>query len=199
MRRIFPSDNDADHKKLFGVAISEDGYKTIARIKQDHKYEQVPVIIYSTSRALSDINAMYKAGAEYYIIKPDNYTAIKGILKKICAIDLGSEYKRPGKDDFVWQLKKQINMIRKGTIKEFSVAPSGLHVMQVKLSIKLDNDPSPLEIMMEGTQKDLCTKLNAIPFKGQLVAPELKESRCLVYDDRGKYHFVSILEKSVAQ
>lgn len=90
-------------------------------------------------------------------------------------------------------------MIRKGTIKEYKLAPSGLHILQARLSILPDGDVAPVEIILEGTQKDLCTKLNAIPFKGQLVAPQLKGSRCLVYDEGGHYHFMSMIEKGAGR
>ena|ERR1044072_2904723 len=58
------------------------GLQCLQRLKQDAELKEIPVIIYSTSSNKKEIDAMLKAGASSYIVKPDSYNKLSAILLK---------------------------------------------------------------------------------------------------------------------
>ena len=61
-----------------------DGYEFIARIKSDHKYSKIPLVIVSGEASPVIKSKCLKAGANQYITKPfekeEIYTAIKSLV-----------------------------------------------------------------------------------------------------------------------
>lgn len=47
-----------------------DGYTLVERLRDDPKYEDIPIIIISTEDELKDKEKGYEAGANFYIVKP---------------------------------------------------------------------------------------------------------------------------------
>lgn len=67
-----------------------------------------PIIIYSTSRNIKDIDEAYKYGAKFYIVKPASFNELKRIIKRAITI-LGKPItERVGKSDFVLQETKKV-------------------------------------------------------------------------------------------
>lgn len=64
------------------------GKECLKAIRANYEYKQIPVIIYSTSNASSDIDECYRAGADYYVIKPYSFSDIIKTLQKIFAMPL---------------------------------------------------------------------------------------------------------------
>lgn len=63
------------------------GKECLRAIRSNGSYKQIPVIIYSTSSANSDIDECYSAGADYYVIKPYSFKDIIKTLQKIFAMN----------------------------------------------------------------------------------------------------------------
>lgn len=59
----------------------KNGFECLAEIKISFK--DLPVVIYSTSANIDQIDYTYKLGANLYIQKPSSFIEIKNILKKI--------------------------------------------------------------------------------------------------------------------
>lgn len=58
-----------------------DGKKILNSIRANKKYDDVRVIIYSTSK--QDVKSCYDAGADLYLIKPDSINGISKVLSKV--------------------------------------------------------------------------------------------------------------------
>lgn len=62
-----------------------DGVEFLHLLRKKRGLEQLPVVVYTTSRAEHDMARCYEAGANTYVVKPSNYTEIKSVLAKLCA------------------------------------------------------------------------------------------------------------------
>ncbi len=79
----------------------KNGQECLSEIKANKRYKNIPVVIYSTSSNVDQINSTFKAGANLYISKPDSYLKLKIILKKVFTLKC-EEYKpQPDKEKFV--------------------------------------------------------------------------------------------------
>ena len=81
------------------------GFESLAVIRKNEKWINIPVIIYSTSAFPDQIDNTYKLGANLYIQKPDDYGEIIQIVKKIFSINFDDLLCRPAKEDFFMTLK----------------------------------------------------------------------------------------------
>lgn len=59
------------------------GKECLAILKKNPLVKNIPVYIYSTSKEKKEKEAMMKAGADYFITKPDSYTELKNILLEL--------------------------------------------------------------------------------------------------------------------
>ena len=66
------------------------GKECLLKIRSQHQFKEVPVIIFSTSKQKSDIEYCLARGANHYIVKPDNYPALKLIVGKLCDGELSN-------------------------------------------------------------------------------------------------------------
>ncbi|RYU93422.1 response regulator [Emticicia agri] len=79
----------------------KNGQECLHEIKNNRRYKNIPVVIYSTSSNVDQINSTFQAGANLYISKPDSYLKLKVILKKVFTLKC-EEYKpQPEKEKFV--------------------------------------------------------------------------------------------------
>ncbi|MBL0740469.1 response regulator [Chryseolinea lacunae] len=60
-----------------------DGWEFLNKLKNDHHYRDIPVIIYSTSSVEQDKNKALQLGAWTFITKPDSFTTLKEILRDV--------------------------------------------------------------------------------------------------------------------
>lgn len=79
----------------------KNGIECLQQLRQDKKYDEVPIIIYSTATSKSDIDRAYKNGANYFVVKPDAIEDISGIIKKICSFDKEILLSVPPREEFV--------------------------------------------------------------------------------------------------
>jgi CheY-like chemotaxis protein len=56
------------------------GLECLKFIREHDRFDDVPVIIYSTSHYIKDIDAAYKGGANFYIVKPSSSENLTEIL-----------------------------------------------------------------------------------------------------------------------
>ena len=59
------------------------GLDCLRAIKSNINYINTSVVMYSTSNNMKDIDAAYEEGADFYIIKPSNYTLLIEILRSL--------------------------------------------------------------------------------------------------------------------
>lgn len=77
----------------------KNGIECLCAIKDNPALQHIPVIIYSTSHYIRDIDAAFKNGAHYYIVKPASADMLVDILHTVFS-RLGDE-KKPSKETFV--------------------------------------------------------------------------------------------------
>lgn len=73
------------------------GKDVLKIIKSDQRLREIPIIIYSTSGARSDIMESYRLGCNGYIIKPNSYAEIERIAEKIKAFFIDAT-REPGSE-----------------------------------------------------------------------------------------------------
>jgi CheY-like chemotaxis protein len=61
----------------------QDGKECLRQLKQDKRYEHIPVIIYSTSGIEDEVQKMMQLGAAHYIKKPTFFNDIKNALQLV--------------------------------------------------------------------------------------------------------------------
>jgi CheY-like chemotaxis protein len=79
----------------------KDGKKCLRELKSIPSYQHIPVLVYTVSQSIEDINEVFECGAHYYAIKP--YAEINFIetLKTIFNIDWTVQQPIPPRDQFV--------------------------------------------------------------------------------------------------
>lgn len=65
----------------------KNGRECLKEIKKNPKLRHIPVIIYSTSSNLKDIESAYYEGADLYVTKPNTFNELKRIANKVFSID----------------------------------------------------------------------------------------------------------------
>ena len=68
-----------------------DGKEVLKVIRKDNRWDNVPVIIFSTSNAPDDIFVSYQLGANCYIVKPSNYEDLKELIFNVHNFWLGNK------------------------------------------------------------------------------------------------------------
>lgn len=57
-----------------------DGREVLGAIRADHRYQDVPIVIFSTSRSSDDIAQTTAAGADDYVVKPLRYIDLLAVV-----------------------------------------------------------------------------------------------------------------------
>ncbi|GEO11306.1 response regulator [Segetibacter aerophilus] len=76
------------------------GLECLKFIKDSNAFQHIPVVIYSTSHYIKHIDAAFKGGAHYYIVKPCNADLLVETLN-IVLDRLEENLQTPGKAGFV--------------------------------------------------------------------------------------------------
>jgi CheY-like chemotaxis protein len=85
----------------------KDGFQCLVEIRQNEKFTQLPVIIFSTSFQPDVVNRLYENGAQYYIRKPSNFEHFKKVIQYALSLLIKASrpenIQQPSKDKFVLQ------------------------------------------------------------------------------------------------
>jgi CheY-like chemotaxis protein len=65
----------------------KDGRQCLREIRSNHRYDSLPVIVYTSLKDMNEIEFCYREGANLYVIKPNGYADLKAILERILAVD----------------------------------------------------------------------------------------------------------------
>jgi len=76
----------------------KDGRAVLAAAKAEKDLRTIPIVVFSTSRALSDIARSYELGANCYVSKPGNLTDYFQAMQSIAEFWLGTA-RLPGKEE----------------------------------------------------------------------------------------------------
>ena len=79
----------------------KNGIECLQEIKNDVKFKNIPVVIFSTSCQKEAMDQVYIKGADYYMCKPDNFQKLKSLLDKIISLNLNPLLKRLSREDFL--------------------------------------------------------------------------------------------------
>lgn len=58
----------------------KNGIECLSEIKQNAKWCNIPVVMFSTSNAWETINMLFKSGAHVYIHKPSDFSQLKQVI-----------------------------------------------------------------------------------------------------------------------
>jgi CheY-like chemotaxis protein len=61
------------------------GHEALKEIKGDPKLRSIPVVIFTTSKSIRDINSTYSMGANSFIIKPITYDGLIQVMNVLAA------------------------------------------------------------------------------------------------------------------
>ena len=67
----------------------KDGRAVLAEVKSDPQLAKIPVVIFTTSQASSDITRSYELGANCYLRKPGNLADFEAIVQSMADFWLG--------------------------------------------------------------------------------------------------------------
>lgn len=79
----------------------EDGVSCIISIRKNPEYDKLPIIIYSSVSYSKYVEACYRNGANYFIVKPAHMENIVASLRHIFAIDWKNYQHFPMLDEFL--------------------------------------------------------------------------------------------------
>jgi DNA-binding NarL/FixJ family response regulator len=79
----------------------EDGISCIIAIRKNRDYDQLPVIMYSSSSYPKYVEDAYRNGANYFMVKPHDLESIVANLRRIFAINWDEYQHFPVRDEFL--------------------------------------------------------------------------------------------------
>ena len=82
----------------------KNGFECLLEIKQDARFDDIAIAIYSTSSSEDDIENTFVHGANIYIKKPSDFNTLKKVLSEV--VTLNWQYHTSGlnKDNFLLRL-----------------------------------------------------------------------------------------------
>ena len=63
------------------------GYECLSFLKREDRYKNIPVVIFTTSQSVNDIEKSRKMGAELFFTKPSNFNTLCAKLDSILDMD----------------------------------------------------------------------------------------------------------------
>ena len=63
------------------------GFDCLAYLKNQNKYKDIPIIIFTTSKNPNDINRTKQLGARWFMTKPDDFNILCNKLNKVIQMD----------------------------------------------------------------------------------------------------------------
>jgi CheY-like chemotaxis protein len=85
---LYKNENQLPHIVFLDLNMPrKSGMECLLEIKQEEKFKDIPIAIYSTSAADRDIEDAFIKGANIYIRKPNDFEKLKKILNDVIAIN----------------------------------------------------------------------------------------------------------------
>ena len=56
----------------------------MSQIRENSLYNKLRIIIYSTTKVNANVSACYKAGADLFVVKPDDFDGMVNVISKVC-------------------------------------------------------------------------------------------------------------------
>ena len=81
------------------------GQECLTELKQNKTYQQIPVIIFSTSSNPDVMDLLYDKGAQYYIRKPADFANLKAVINKALRLSRQNKMVQPPRERFKIHLK----------------------------------------------------------------------------------------------
>ncbi|MBL7915037.1 MAG: response regulator [Bacteroidia bacterium] len=81
-----------------------DGRECLNRLKSCDTLTKLPVIMFSTSAAIEDIDFAYEKGADLYLIKPNKFSSYFKLLKDVLEMYVSNSLPVKDKKRFVYAL-----------------------------------------------------------------------------------------------
>lgn len=81
-----------------------DGRECLNRLKSCDTLNKLPVIMFSTSAAIEDIDFAYEKGADLYLIKPNKFSSYFKLLKDVLEMYVSNSLPVKDKKRFVYAL-----------------------------------------------------------------------------------------------
>lgn len=79
--------NDVDLLFLDLKMPSKNGYECLEEIKKNPSFEDLPIVVYSSSAHLSDIQKSFLHNADFYLVKPFRTDHLKRAIQLILSVD----------------------------------------------------------------------------------------------------------------
>ncbi len=80
------------------------GIECLTEIKEDRRFDDIAIAIYSTSSSEEHIEETFVKGANIYIKKPSDFTSLKKILSEVVTINWQYHTSGLNKDNFLLRL-----------------------------------------------------------------------------------------------
>jgi CheY-like chemotaxis protein len=80
---------------------SKSGAECLSEIKSHDKFNQIPIIIYSTSANPDVMESLYNMGALYYVRKEGDFSNLKSIIGKALSLCAVNSEAQPLRKDFL--------------------------------------------------------------------------------------------------
>lgn len=101
-KRLEPENNYIPYVIFMDVNLPvKSGIECLQELKANERLKDIPVIIYSTSGDDIMIDEAYKAGALYYVCKPNSLGELDQILRSVLSKEL-TGIPQPSKEQFVY-------------------------------------------------------------------------------------------------
>jgi CheY-like chemotaxis protein len=78
----------------------KDGVEALTEIRSERNFDNLPLVIYSTTSTPSFIEKCYENGANLFVVKPNSFDGMVEVVKHICSINWKLENK-PSREAFV--------------------------------------------------------------------------------------------------
>ena len=76
----------------------------LKEMKEDENLKKIPVAIYSTSSSEKDIENTFISGANVYINKPNNFSALKKVVEKVLQLNWQYQTSNLNKENFLFRI-----------------------------------------------------------------------------------------------
>jgi CheY-like chemotaxis protein len=82
----------------------KNGYECLDEIRKNKQFENIPVVMMSTSNAVETVNKAYMHGASLYICKPNSFPKLKEMLRQILSMEWDINVRQITESDFYMAL-----------------------------------------------------------------------------------------------